>query len=93
MTYMLYNQEFHRSCYVGLWLLKGNPLERDDVSSQRKIFATSELRTSRHSRKSTIQSTCNKQTKQEILFDSPKNIRTISYRILINEQENTEMGS
>jgi len=93
VTYMLYNQEFHRNCYCGLWLLKGNPLERDDVSSQRKIFATSELRTSRHSRKPTIQSTCDKQTKQEILYDSPKNIRTISYHILINGQGDTEMGS
>lgn len=62
MTYMLYIQEFHRSYYRGLWLSKGNPHEHDDVSSQRKIFATSELHTSRHSKKPTIQSICDKQT-------------------------------
>ena len=90
MTYMLYNQEFRRSYYCGLWLSKGNLLEHDDVISQRKIFATIELCTSRHSRKPTIQSTCDK---QEILSDSPKNIRTVSHYVLINGQESTEMGS
>jgi len=62
VTYMLYNQEFHRSYYCGLWFSEGNPLEHDDVSSQRKIFATSELHTSRNSRKHTLHSTCDKQT-------------------------------
>jgi len=94
VTYLLHNQEFHRSYYCGLWLSKGNPLEHDDVSSQRKTFATSELPTSRHSRKPTIQLTFDKQTnKQEILSDSPKDIRTISHHILIDGQGNTEMGS
>jgi hypothetical protein len=65
VTYMLCNQEFHWSFYCGLWFSKGNPLEPDDVRSQRKIFATSELHTSRHSRKPTIQSTCDKETNRK----------------------------